>query len=344
MKGIYYIGQYGTCGYASAARGYLYHYFSLGLPITWHPLYFDDSVLSMDDPYNVVISSLIDKSIPSYDMVIMHSTPDLWPEFWKDEEHKLKNKIVVGYCAWETNRLPKRWVECINGSVNEVWVPSTYNQVHFQESGVTIPIRVVPHIFLSKQLPPRSQIQLKYGGKLLPNDIYTFYTIGEMNARKSIEDTVHVFCRAFTKSDSVRLIVKVHYKNYQSSNVEFCKNTINAILEQYPDRPEVILLLNCMTNDEILALHSLGDCYVSLTKSEGFGLTIFDAFNYGRKIIATGYSGHLDFLGKDYPGLVSYTLGPVEGMDGFSTNYTGEQMWAIPNLDHAIELLKFARK
>ena len=95
-----------------------------------------------------------------------------------------------------------------------------------------------------------------------------------------------------------------------------------------------------MSSDEILALHSLGDCYISLTKSEGFGLTIFDAFNYNNEIICTGYGGHLDFLGFDYNGLVKYKMGKVEGMESFSNIYTDESEWAIPNLNHASELMK----
>ena len=119
VKGVYYIGQYGTSGYASAARGYLYHYFASGIPITWEPLYFDNSKMSDDDLYDIIIKSLINKPLPTIEMVIMHSTPDLWPKFWDEKEKLLSNKIVNGYCTWETNRLPKNWVTCINGHVND---------------------------------------------------------------------------------------------------------------------------------------------------------------------------------------------------------------------------------
>ena len=106
ISGIYYIGQYGTSGYASAARGYLYHYFTNGFKVTWDPLYFDNSKLDNNNVYDVIIKSLINKNISSYDTVIMHSTPDLWPQFWRDKQSILKNKIVIGYCTWETDSLP----------------------------------------------------------------------------------------------------------------------------------------------------------------------------------------------------------------------------------------------
>jgi hypothetical protein len=79
---------------------------------------------------------------------------------------------------------------------------------------------------------------------------------------------------------------------------------------------------------------------VSLTKSEGFGLTIFDAFTYGKKIIATGYSGHVDFLGKNYDGLVKYKLGKVKNMKNFSNDYSENTIWAYPDLKHVKKLMK----
>jgi len=345
LKGVYYIGQYGTSGYATAAKGYLYHYFTNGIPITWEPLYFDNSQLSDDNLYDVVVKSLINKPIAHHDMVIMHCTPDLWPTYWREKSKILSNKIVNGYCTWETDRLPKNWEKYINESVSEVWCPSTYNKQVFQESGVTRPIRVVPHIFLPQPLPPSENVELldtRSGDKIKKDGHYTFYTIGEMNIRKGIGDTIRAYCRAFKSSDPVRLILKVHYRNYRSENKKKCENLLATELKKYSPHPPVICLLENMIPDEMLAIHSIGDCYLALTKAEGFGLTIFDAYNYGKKIIATGYSGYLDFLGMDHEGLVQYKLGPVKGMSSFCSNYTEEQSWAYPDLDHAIELMRKA--
>lgn len=343
LKGVYYIGQYGTSGYASAAKGYLYHYFTNGIPITWEPLYFDNSKLSEDNLYDVVIKSLINKPLGQHDMVIMHSTPDLWPKFWQDKEKILKGRLVNGYCTWETNRLPKAWVKNINECVNEVWCPSTYNERTFRESGVTKPIRVVPHIFLPQSLPDPSFVRLvnvTNGDRIEKDEHFTFYTIGEFNARKSIVETIQSFCEAFKPTDPVRLLLKVHYRNYSTDNKKKCEEMLMAEIRKYPSHPPIVCLLEPMTQNEILALHSIGDCYLGLTKAEGFGLTIFDAVNYGKKVIATGYSGYMDFLGKTYPGLVRYKIGPVAGMETFSGNYTDEQSWAYPDIDHAIDLMR----
>lgn len=345
LKGVYYIGQFGTSGYASAAKGYLYHYFSNGIPLTWEPLYFDNSKLSDDDVYDIVVKSLIKKPIAQHDMVIMHCTPDLWPKYHIEKPMILKGRMINGYCTWETNRLPRNWVQCINENVNEVWCPSNYNKRSFEESGVIKPIRVVPHIWLPHPLPDPKFVKLvdqRNGDKIEKDNRYTFYTIGEMNARKSISETIHCFCEAFKPSDPVRLVLKVHLRNYSHENKKKCEDMLATELKKYYSHPPIVCLLENMTSLEMLALHSIGDCYVGLTKSEGFGLTIFDAFNYRKNVIATGYSGHIDFLGETHPGLVSYKLGPVTGMETFSTYYTEEQEWAYPDLDHAIALMRKA--
>ena len=345
LKGVYYIGQYGTSGYASAAKGYLYHYFTNGIPITWEPLYFNNSKLSNDNFYDVVVASLIGKPIARHDMVIMHCTPDLWPKYWQEKPKILEGKVVNGYCTWETSLLPKHWVGYMNRCVNEVWCPSTYNKESFEVSGVTRPIRVVPHIWLPYSLPDPNDVKMvdmRSGNKIEKDNRYTFYTIGEMNARKSIPETIQCFCEAFKPSDPVRLILKVHCRSYSGDNKKKCEDMLVTELKKYYAYPPIVCLLENMTSNEILALHSIGDCYLGLTKSEGFGLTIFDAFKYGKKIIATGYGGHMDFLGQTYPGLVGYKIGPVKGMETFSPNYTDDQSWAYPDLDQAIDLMRKA--
>ena len=343
VKGVYYIAQYGTSGYASAAKGYLYHYFTNGIPVTWDTLRFDNSKLSDDDVYNVVVKSLINKPIAQHDMVIMHSTPDMWPQFHRDKEAAIKGRVINGYCTWETSQLPPNWVTCINNSVHEVWCPSTYNKNTFEASGVKVQIRVVPHIWLPHVLPDPKNVRVvdtRTGDRIEKNGRYTFYTIGEFIARKSIVETIQAYCEAFSHNDPVRLILKIHYRGYSQNNKMECENMLTEEIKKYHSPPPIIYLLENMTEKEILALHSIGDCYLALTKSEGFGLTIFDAFNYGKSLICTNYSGYLDFLGKTYPGLIHYKLGPVTGMTAFSANYTEEQSWAYPDIDHAIELMR----
>ena len=76
---IKYIGQSGTSGYASAAKGYLADYVLRNISISWIPLVFDNS--SNDRKYYVdaLAESTVGISYNSYDTLILHSTPDIWP-------------------------------------------------------------------------------------------------------------------------------------------------------------------------------------------------------------------------------------------------------------------------
>jgi glycosyltransferase involved in cell wall biosynthesis len=246
----------------------------------------------------------------------------------------IEGKRVIGYMAWESSRLPNYWVKCINSTVEEVWCPSTYNKEVFKNSGVKIPIKVFPHIFLPKELPNRKLVSLN------DSKYYTFYNISELNFRKGVEDLVKVFCDTFTSKDKVRLILKIHYRNYDEQSKKHCVDKLNTITSKHKHPPRIRYILNNLSEKEMLGLHSIGDCYVSLCKSEGFGLTIFEAFKYGKKVITTGYGGQIDFLGKDYEGLVKYKLDSITGMEEFSKNYTKDQLWAYPDLKHAGELMK----
>ena len=134
------------------------------------------------------------------------------------------------------------------------------------------------------------------------------------------------------------MILKVHYKEYNNTNRKYCIDKLSKLTNKLGK--SIYLILDNLSNNEVLALHSFGDCYVSLNKGEGFGLTIFDAYNLGKKVITTGYGGQVDYLGKNYTGLVNFKINKVTGMEKFSTNYSSDQEWAYPDLDHTYLLMK----
>lgn len=344
-NGVIYVGQYGTSGYAIAAKGYICDFIMRGVPVSWLPLKFDDSELSDDNQYNLLAKTVINKTIQNVRTIVLHCTADLWPKYREENKDKFVNRNVIGYTVWETNRLPDEWPKNINESVNEVWCPSQFNEKVFRESGVTVPIRVVPHVFLKSILPSRGQVTMRScSGEPITDDpnVVTFYNISELNERKNVTSLIEAYCKAFSKNDPVRLILKTHYKNYSPQNITFCVSKITSILRRYPDHAPVYLLAKNLTELELLALHSLGDCYATLTRSEAFGLTIFDAFNYGKKVIAPAYGGQIDYLGANYAGLVSYELQDVQNMENFTHGYymQGKQKWAEPNIDHAVAIMR----
>lgn len=330
---IRYVGQSGTSGYASAAKGYIANYVLNSIPVSWKPLSFDDSRNDRNYYVDVLSESVVNKKINKFKKQIIHCTPDIW------SDHIDKTiEDTIGYCTWETNRLPSSWVKFIN-NISEVWVPSVFNRECFIDSGVKSTIQIVPHVWHSQSLMDKSTITMyDYTRNKIPNNKFTFYSIGELNYRKGIEDVIQLFDRFNDKFVDTQLILKLHHRTYDTVDRERCIQKINSLTDKLGK--SIYLILDNLVRDEIVAIHSFGDCYISLNKGEGFGLTIFDAFNFNKKIITTGYGGQLDYLGKNYKGLVNFKLNNVGGMSGFNTNYSEEQKWAYPDLDHAYELMK----
>lgn len=337
VDSVYYVGQYGTSGYATAAKGYVAEYVTKGVPVCWHTLRFDSSKLDTTNYVNALAESAMNRHLPGKDQITLHSTPDLWPEFIRKYECS-KYKRVVGYCAWESSKLPPKWVDCIN-MLPEVWVPSTYNKVVYESCGVKSKVEVVPHVWFDQKLLAKNKINITdCFGTELSKTKYTFYSIGELTARKSIEELVKVFDKLNDKYPNTQLLLKVHYKDYTLNNINYIVNKLSVLTDKIGK--SIHLLLMNLNEREMLSLHSFGDCYVSLTKSEGFGLTIFEAFHLKKDVIATGYGGHIDFLGKDHTGLVNYKIGSIQGMETFSANYTSDQEWAYPDLEHTYALME----
>jgi glycosyltransferase involved in cell wall biosynthesis len=67
-----------------------------------------------------------------------------------------------------------------------------------------------------------------------------------------------------------------------------------------------------LADNFIDGLHTLGHCFVSSSRSEGFGLGGFDAAAHGRPVIAVEYGRPIDYLGPDWPGRAPYRMAPAK--------------------------------
>ena len=103
------------------------------------------------------------------------------------------------------------------------------------------------------------------------------------------------------------------------------------------EHPDVHVVDRYVSTEDRDALVAGCDCYVSLHRAEGFGLTLAETLARGKPVIATGFSGNTDFMTEENSFLVDYTLARV-GKDG--ENYPPDGHWADPDLDHAAELMR----
>lgn len=304
MEGIKYIGPlFDGSGYAQAARGYVLALHKLGVPLTIHPVSFEKITPDLGND-GIILRNLINKKI-KYDTVITHLTPEFWAG------HKEEGKINIGYTVWETSLLHPDWPGYIN-NMDACMVACEWNIEVFRNSGVTIPIHVVPH-----GIDTEGFTDVKpYSVKGVKDDAYKFYSIFQFTERKHPMALIKSYWAAFQNNENVALILKTYRSNHSAEEKEAIRATLKRLKEVTPmDKyPPIYLVSNLLSRDEVLGLHKYGDCLVSLDRGEGFGLVPFEAGAMGNPIMVTGLGGALEYANKDNSYLTNYTLTPVSGM------------------------------
>ncbi len=327
VSGVKYICSKGHSGYAEAAKDYITGLHNAKIPVTVEFIEetYDKTNISIDEK-DIFINSLVNKKI-NYNKVIIHSTPEFWLKYKKREKELSSSCEIIGMTVWEADRLDERWPNWIN-QMDKVIVPCTFNIEVFKNSGVTIPIETIPHI-CKPIIPVSRKIKEKEG-------YYTFYSIGQWTERKGTEDLIKAFLNTYTSKDKVCLLLKTFGFNYSDHEKEIVKNKVNSLMDKYPDPAKIVLVLNECTEEEIRVIHYSGDCFLSLCKSEGWGLGAFDAITYGKPVIITGWGGQMDFIKQPS---VNYTLVSVGKME-WCPWHNEKQLWAQPDLEHAQFLMK----
>jgi len=235
----------------------------------------------------------------------------------------------IGFAPWEFNVWNKKYASCFDG-LSEVWAISDYSAEGFR-SACDLPVYTMP--ITVNPLPEVKGDKRKFG----LNDGFTFMFFFDFNStvfRKNPFGLVKAFKEAFPDpKDNVQLVIKTMYKGvnaiYEAQFSELCGDDprIKVINQVYP-RNELIELMDCC------------DCYVSLHRSEGFGMTLAEAMLLNKPVISTGYSGSLEVANAETAYLVDYKLIPVSQNE---YNMSEGAEWADPDLSQAAQLMREVR-
>lgn len=257
---------------------------------------------------------------------IWHINPDLLSKAM-DEIATTDNlaSYNIAFWAWELPELPLEWSDSIE-LIDEIWVPSEF-VAKAVRARTEKPVNVFPHP-VTKVLT--SLLNRKYFN--LPEDSCIFlmaYDVNSIRQRKNPDDAISAFQKAFDKNDmSVMLLIKIN-----SANPEEIKY-INRKIKNYSNIRVITFTLDRIEMDSLL---NMVNCFVSLHRSEGFGLLIAEALIFGKPVLATAWSGNMDFMDNSYPFLVDFKLISITEPYG---PYKKGQIWADPDIDHASKLMK----
>jgi glycosyltransferase involved in cell wall biosynthesis len=187
----------------------------------------------------------------------------------------------------------------------------------------------VPVIKIPPCIEPAYDHRLKRSDYNLPDDCFLFlcaYDVLSVQERKNPLGAIEAFKRAFSRNDSaVGLVIKVNNARQDPVEIKHLRSKLQGysncfMVEEMFDRSRMNSLLHLI------------DVYISLHRSEGFGLIPAEAMSFGKPVVMTKWSGNVDFMTDDNSCGIDYKLIPVGKTFG---PYTTGQFWADPDIDQA---------
>jgi hypothetical protein len=205
----------------------------------------------------------------------------------------------IGWWPWELAVFPKAWKPYAFELVDEVWASSTFLEDMYKRA-TDKPVKLVPLAVSVARMKPYPR---KHYG--LPEKKFLFLYIFDFNssvARKNPMAAVQAFKQAFKPTDNtVGLVLKT--MNTKPNNPEW-----QAFLKECQTDKRIQLITETLDRPEVLGLINACDAYVSLHRAEGFGRTLAEAMLLGKPVVATNYSGNVDFMQNELAHPVEFRL------------------------------------
>jgi len=265
-------------------------------------------------------------SSSAYDFTVLAINPDnILNATELVQQKSVRDRYSIGYWFWELPEIPPAW-QFSFPLVDEVWAASRFIQDAISARS-PVPVFQVP-------IP----VQLKPGRRpsreafSLPDRRFLFLSMSDTQSqlvRKNPLGVVQAFQKAFSRdNEQAGLVLRINNVN----TVHDDRERIAQIRDEIKGWPNIYLLDAPMDRPAIDALLRVSDCFVSLHRSEGFGLGPAEAMSLGKPAILTRWSGNVDYMTADNSVGIDYELVPVGQQYG---PYQADQVWADPDLEQA---------
>jgi len=246
----------------------------------------------------------------------------------------------IGYFYWELDS-PARCHDLALELLDEVWVSTEYGVQQYQPY-TSLPVVNVGMAY--EELPQVSKeeaqnfLEEKYGIEKTKTVFLSTFDSFSFIQRKNPLGVLNAFQEAFPDEDDVVLLIKTHNKDKIADPVQLkIWEEIDAIIDA---DNRIVLVNETFQYKDLLKFKKGADCYITLHRSEGWGFGMIEAMNLEIPVIATGYSGNLEFTKEDNSWLVDYDEVYLE-QDDYIFVKTG-QKWAEPKIESAANALQEA--
>lgn len=229
----------------------------------------------------------------------------------------------IAFWLWEMQKFPKEWIPMI-AVLDEIWTPAEFVSEAIRKV-TDKPVYTIPY---TVEAPFDEAMDRAHFG--LPQDRFLYLMLFDSNSiseRKNPYGVIEAYTKAFTPADNTGLVIKIG--NASEKELDALKKR----LEGYP----VTFVKGMFPKVEVNSLIRCCDVYVSLHRSEGYGLVLAEAMMMGVPTVATDYSANIEFQTPDTACLVPYTLKKI-GKDLYP--YKKNYLWADADTDAAAKYMR----
>lgn len=238
----------------------------------------------------------------------------------------LGERYVIANWYWELPEMPDEWLAEFEYT-DEVWAASNFIKDAMSQKAPGPVVRVPPVVSVSGVKFSKAELSLPTGRFLY----LAMFDTRSVLERKNPLGVVRAFKRAFASNDArVGLVLKFNNPDHEQP-------VMRELRDELAGCENVFLIDRLLARDELTSLLAACDCFVSLHRSEGFGLPPAEAMSLGKPAIITNWSGNVDYMTSDNCIPIDYKLVMLDRDYG---PYKAGQHWAEPDLDQAAHWMK----
>ncbi len=269
---------------------------------------------------------------------LIHLNAESIPLAYAYQPDVFSDAYNIGYFFWELDT-PASCHFLGLDLLDEIWVSTEYG-VEIYQSAVDIPVTNVGMCFEElpeiKRSDARDYVCDRFGFSGSEFVFFVAFDSFSFVQRKNPVGTLKAFLEAFKDVDDVRLVIKTQNRTRVADPIQIAIwDEVDALIKK--DK-RVLLMDETLKYKDLLRLKKGCDCYLSMHKSEGWGFDMIEAMNLKVPVVATGYSGNMDFCSPDTAWLIDYEV--IDLKQGDYIFVRDGQQWAEPDHDDAVRQMR----